>query len=107
MRDWGAATFSGMLTPGAARRARRIASPTYADAPSCFGVARSVTLPTFRVSGRAKNAFTSAVASAGPRPPTSTLPPTVTPAAIVVGRGTVGVVVVVVVVVGAVVVGGG
>ena len=62
-----------------------------------------MTLPTFNVTGRAKKAFTSAVASAGERPPTSTSPATVTPAAIVVGRGTVGVVVVVVVVV----VGGG
>ena len=39
------------------------------------------------MSGRAKNAFTSAVASAGERPPTSTWLATVTPAGIVVGRG--------------------
>ena len=32
-------------------RARRIASPTYAEAPSCFGVTRSVTVPNFTVSG--------------------------------------------------------
>mgnify|MGYP000123680320 CR=1 FL=1 len=47
-----------------------------------------------------KNAFSSAVASTGESPPTSTWPPTVTPAGIVAGRGVVGVVVVVVVVVG-------
>ena len=98
-------TLSGTFAPGAKIRACLTALPTYAAAPRSFGAARSDTLPSFSVTGLAKNALTSAVASAGDRPPTSTWPPIVTPAAIVVGRGVVGVGVVVVVVV--VVVGGG
>src|SRR5918994_6927410 len=103
----GASTFRGTFAPGRTIRARLTASPTYAEAPSCFGVARSETVRSLSVTGCAKNAFTAIVAWAGERPPTSSSPAIVTPAGIVVGRGGVGAVVVVVVVVVAVVVGGG
>jgi hypothetical protein len=77
------------------------ASPTNAEAPRAFGLTFNVDRPARSVSGRAKNSLTTTVACAGERPPTSTLPPIVTPAGIVEGRGGggTGVVVVVVVVV--------
>src|SRR5215208_3446336 len=98
MRCFGAATFSGTLTPGATMRARFTASPTYAADPSCFGVTRSETRPSLTVTGSAKNCFTAVVAAAGESPPTSSSPAIVTPAGIVVGRGGGGMVVVVAVV---------
>src|SRR5215203_4285195 len=103
----GASTFRGTFAPGRTIRARWTASPTYAEAPSCFGVARSETVRSLSVTGCAKNAFTAIVAWAGESPPTSSSPAIVTPAGIVVGRGGVGAVVVVGVVVVVAVVGGG
>ena len=70
-------TFSGTLLPGATR-ACLTASPRLSDTPSCFGVTVSVTLPRRSTSGRAEEAFTAAVASAGDETPTRTSPPTVT-----------------------------
>ena len=107
MFGFGALTFRGTFAPGRTIRARLIASPTYAEAPSCFGVAVNDTFPRRSVSGRAKYAFTSAVAAAGESPPTRTAPATVTPAGIVEGRGGGGATGVVVVGGGVVVVGGG
>jgi hypothetical protein len=79
-------TLSGSAVSAGATSAAAIASPIRASAPTRYGRTESLTLPSARLTGRAKNARTAAVASACVRPATST-PETVTPSAIT-GGGT-------------------